>query len=1358
MEEIAASNIWPLATYTKEPADRAEGWLMWANLATLAFTSIIIPTFIPNVYTPVDPKRPAKQPHPEQTASIASLRTFSYLTFIIDAAQKVAHLPASELPPIADYDRAQDLMVHAKPYLSPTSVRKGRHIFFGLIGCYTFEYFKALVAMTFFPIAGFLTPLALNRLLTILESGGKVNTGVKPWFWILMIFFARILNSLSFQYYIVAMARVLTTSESILTQLLFDYSLRVRIKAETSEKEQGGDASASEGRGESKKTTSSFNGRLANLITVDLKNITEARDLLFLFWDTPLEIVGCAVFLYFILGWSAFVGIGLIIILLPVPGWLTSVASRVQDERMKKASTDNRTQTVTESMNVLRMIKMFGWERKIQSRIDERREEELKWLWKARIVNLLMTLVNQVIPSMTMLVTYGTAALVAKIELTSAKVFSSMLLFNNIRMIMMNVNFDLQYFIRGRTSINRLNDFFKQTELLDVYDEDSQATHPASALADEGVIGFRNATFTWDGEPSNSGTETPSRFRLVIPGEIQFAKGKINLIVGPTGSGKTSLLMALLGEMHFSPTHPDSAYNLPRDGGIAFAVQESWVLNQTIRENVLFNSPYDEERYKKVLHQCALEQDLKLFEAGDQTEVGERGLTLSGGQKARLTLARAIYSKAEIVLLDDVLAALDVHTAKWIVNKCFKGDLVQGRTILLVTHNIALTRSLADLIVSVSADNVATSHGQDLWEVLASEPALQAEFKHDEEAIKADEEVIDPESEKKKDKQADGKLILAEEIQEGNVGWKSIAFFLKALGGNHVTLFFVLWMGAGILEFVTRSFSIWFMGYWSRQYELHPIEDVPVLRYMGIYALITLFVIVVFSARDIWLLLGQLRASRTIHKVLSESILGTTLRWLDETPVSRIIQRMTLDIGSVDDTLTRMFGYLQTSSLSMTVALISAVLFVPVFALPGLFIAAFGVYMGSKYLRAQLSIRREMSNSKAPMLAHFNAAAAGLLSLRAYGAQDAYRMELQKRLDNYVRIARTNYDVNRWINTRIDFLGALFTTSLAAYMTYGSTVTAANVGFSLNRASDFCAMVLLVVRIYNEFQAESNSLERIVAYTEVEQEPKPTELGRPPAAWPTNGDLRVENLTARYSKTGPAVLHGLTFSVAAGERIGIVGRTGSGKSSLTLALLRCVITEGDVYFDGLKTSDINLDALRSNITIIPQIPELLSGTLRYNLDPFDEYDDATLNSALKASGLYATQSDSGEGRLTLDTDIASGGSNVSVGQRQIIALARAIIRSSKLLILDEATSAIDHETDSIIQNTLRRELGTDVTVLTVAHRLQSIIDADKILVLDAGRIVEFAPPAELLSEPKGFFKSLCDESGDKEQLYQLAMR
>jgi len=441
----------------------------------------------------------------------------------------------------------------------------------------------------------------------------------------------------------------------------------------------------------------------------------------------------------------------------------------------------------------------------------------------------------------------------------------------------------------------------------------------------------------------------------------------------------------------------------------------------------------------------------------------------------------------------------------------------------------------------------------------------------------------------------------------------------------------------------------------------------------------------------------------------------------------------------------------------MLLHLLGVVFITPLFFLPGILVGLIGTWCGQLYIKAQISVKREMSNARAPVLGHFGAAIGGLTSLRAYGAQDAFRKESMKRVEKYTRIGRSFYNLNRWIGVRIDVIGALFSSSLGTYLVYGGSkgIDASDVGFALTMAVSFSSIILWLVRIYNDFEVQGNSLERIKDYMDIDQEPKSTEAGAPPAYWPASGSIEVKDLCAKYSADGPEVLHSLSFSIKSGERIGVVGRTGSGKSSLTLSLLRCIFTSGTVLFDGIDTSKINLEALRSNITIIPQQPELITGTLRQNLDPFDQTDDATLNDALSAAGLFSLQSETDESRLGLDSPISSGGANLSVGQRQILALARAIIRGSKLLILDEATSAIDYETDNIIQNSIRSELK-NVTLITVAHRLQTIMDADRIMVLKAGNLVEYDTPENLLKKEGGLLHSLVNESPDRDKLYALA--
>ncbi|TFK34746.1 multidrug resistance-associated ABC transporter [Crucibulum laeve] len=1391
-------DVWPLATTTDIPMDISEGKILWVKIAILSVVALVIPLIIPRKYEPIDPKDPMPIPNPELTASILSLQLYTFLDQIILTAYRIPHLSWNQLPPLSDGDRSKHLKEFAFPHLDTFHGAKKRHLFFGLMRVYRWEYSILALTVVVLSFSSFGPPIAINRILTYLETNGT-ETNIRPWFWIMWLFIAPMLNSFSRQWYIFIATRTLVRTEGLLTQLVFEHSLRIRLKAETSKAKASEDGEATvvatpdtasvNGQGSSTNTTlnggssptstikgkdkakpdtkkddgpdkkkrageDNMTGKINNLITTDLSNIVESRDFLIAILYVPLQLILCIVFLYKVLGWSAFVGFSTILILFPIPGWIAKKLQTVQQKKMKK--TDARIQIVSEAVNVLRMVKLFGWEQQMFQRIEEKRKEELYWLWLRKALDLSNGLMNFFITSLTMLVTYGTFTLIMKQQLNASIVFSSMSVFSMLRSQLHRIFYQITNTIQGKVSLDRVNEFLKNTELLDAYTPKSQDHFEIlNSDEDSSNIGFKDAVFSWSTDPDD-GTMTPSSrsFKLRIEGELLFKPGCMNLIIGPTGSGKTSMIMALLGEMHFIPSSPQSWFNLPRKGGVAFAAQESWVQNATIRDNILFGSELDEDRYRKVIRQCALERDLELFEAGDETEVGERGLTLSGGQKARVTLARAIYSSAEIIILDDVLAALDVHTSKWIVEECFKGDLIKGRTILMVTHNIALASSVADFVVSIGLDGTVTSHSSDISLALNIDPQLAREVESDEEKLKKGEEEIAP---AKKETKADGKLIVAEEIVEGRVTWKSVKLFLLGLAGNgRPAIFFTIWLAGMICEELSNNLQVWFLGYWGTQYEHHAQSEVRVSFYLAVYSGITGIIIFFFSVTYMFYVYGSLRASKSIHEKLVGSILGTTLRWLDETPTSRIIARCTQDIRAVDGPVAQTLVAVVELSITFIVKLSVIILYTPVFVFPGLGVAIIGIFAGNIYIKAQMSVKREMSNAKAPLLAHLGASIAGLSSIRAYGAEEQFKVESLKRIDHYSRVARISYNLNRWIAVRIDGLGALFTTALASYLVRRRSASSANIGFSLNLAVDFCTMLLWLVRCYNEFEVQANSLERIQAYVDIEQEPKPTESGKPPAAWPTSGELRVEKLSARYSQTGPKVLHDISFNVQSGERIGVVGRTGSGKSSLTLALLRCILTEGNVFYDGIPTNKLNLDALRSNVTIIPQMPELLSGTLRRNLDPFEQHDDSTLNAALRDAGLFSLQTETDEGRITLDSNIASGGSNLSVGQRQIIALARAIVRKSKVLILDEATSAIDYKTDNIIQKTLRNELGSDVTVLTVAHRLQTIMDSDKIMVLDNGRIVEFDSPKVLLTREDSKLKALVDESGDKDALYEMA--
>ncbi|KAJ3920632.1 P-loop containing nucleoside triphosphate hydrolase protein [Lentinula edodes] len=1360
-------DLFPLATTIKMPPALCKGWLLWLELALLGVAGILIPLLTPREYVPVDPKHPMPKPNPEQTASIFSLGMFFFLDPVIFEAYGVPHLPYERLPPLADIDSIKHLKgIHFR-HLDPFSGAKPQNILVNLVRSFRYEIIILWTLAASSAVVLFGEPAAVNQLLRYLLEGAS-SSMMRVWFWILILFLVTFVDSLLTEWYLRLSLQTVVNLEALLTQLVFEHALRIRVKAEPSSSSIDLDSEAEKGH---KKNNLNLVGKINNLVTTDLTVISDARNCIALISEIPVLLSLYAVFLHNILGWSAFVGICLTIMLAPIPAYISRITRKYQALRMKKS--DARVHVLTDIMNILRMVKLFGWEKRMFWKISEAREEELSLLRKRQYTNLWGSVSNFSIPIVAMAGTYAAYTLIMKQNLTASAVFSSLVVFENLQRY---INAIFMYWTRAlaaKVSLDRFTDFLLDTELLDNHNPSSSSTqalnvgHSNIVESSPDEIGFCNASFSWSS--NTNGTDTPSgrKFILKINDKLSFKRGCLNLITGPTGSGKTSMLHALLGEMHFIRSGPDSFFHLPRHGGVAYAAQESWVQNETIKNNILFASEYNETRYKEVIYACGLERDLELFDAGDDTEVGEKGITLSGGQKARLTLARAVYSSANTLLLDDVLAALDVHTSKWIVEKCFAGELLKDRTIIIVTHNVRLVEPLASSIITMKDGQVYESRFyspapiEDLHETLHNNVDGK-------DLVNAS-----PKGESK----SNGKLVVPEEIQEGHISGNSIKLYISAAGGKHPVLYFATLLAMMVLTQFMGVVQTWFLGFWSSQYEMP--GKVHVAFYLGIYVIMLFFVIILNAGTTGIYISGAIRGSRRIHKQLAEMILGTTIRrvhsqtfvindanvssrWLDKTPTSRIVTRFTQDINAVDTFIPEWARLFLDQTLKLILKLAAIVILSPIFFAPGVLAVVLGYTCARIYLKSQMSVRREMLVAKAPVLGHFGATISGLTSIRAYGAQNMITERLSSRIDRYSRSARIFYNLQRWMALRMHLISALFIALLAWYLVYVQKDSASNTGFSINMGATFTGAIFGWIINMNMLEVIEAfySLERVNSYLQIEQEPKPTAQGTPPAYWPATGELRVDKLCARYSPDGPEVLHQLSFSIKSGERIGVVGRSGSGKSSLALSLLRGIYTTGEVMYDGISTSLMNLDSLRSNVTIIPQVPELISGTLRQNLDPFEEIDDLTLNDTLRSAGLDALQEDMAvnEDKLSLDTVISGGGINLSVGQRQIVALARALVRRSKLLILDEGelTGNTDYKTDNIIQNYLRKELNKDVTLITIAHRLHTIMDYDKIMVLEAGNIVEYGVPSELLTQEDGKFRALIEGSNDKEALYALS--
>ncbi|WVQ74599.1 hypothetical protein IAR50_004200 [Cryptococcus sp. DSM 104548] len=1051
----AYRDIWPLLTFHLEPAD-IQNPITFSRLAILTLAAVVIPLIRPRTYTPVDAANPTPkgEVHPEQTAPWLSYLLFDYMTGLVWKAWKTPALPYDDLHPLADYDRASYLYKTSMATLDPVKRRaqglKSRGLVLSLASVFRREVLIACILSAFSGAFELSSSVGINQLLDYLESDGKGHN-VRPIVWVVFLFMGPTLSSLFMELYIYNATRCLVRAEALLTQLLFDHSLRLRMKDQVEDQKDGeeekesagplitveevdhapdaprgliaaeGDEAEGEGAAlgveepesaqdktdrkaaadaEAKKSKGQgLAGKINVLMAADIEAVCEGRDLALIFVYTPVQLALCVVLLYKILSWSSLVGMLTMFITLPLPGLLTKYNAEYQQQRM--LATDSRVDSITESINALRIIKMFGWEGRIKERVAAKREDELDLIWKRRLMNLAIILLNTLLPVLTMAVTFGVYTLIEKEELTASKVFTSMTVFELIKGHTGMCFWLINESVTAWVSVQRMDKFLHESEMIDEYSQGKMSTivtRPQLEAQDENLIRLVDATFTWE---SQSDKITDETFKLRIE-DATFAKGKVNLITGPTGSGKSSLLKALIGELHFHQ-RDGAFYNLPREGGVSYAAQESWCSADSVRDNILFGSAFDQSRYEKVVRACGLETDMKLFEDGDETEVGEKGITLSGGQKARITLARAVYSKSAVVLLDDIFSALDTLTSRWIVDNLFKGELVKDRTILLVTHHLHLVAPVADFIITLNEDGTVQSQGAVNEHALPEEDAPESEAPPTAELQGKNADA----SQRTAEKKAASKLVKDEEKSEGRISKHAFITFFRMFGGP---VFWLTYFGLLFGGQAMSSFQTYWLGRWARAYdESTDAHLVSVSYYLGLYFVFVLIGVVMGGASAILFYLGCTRAAREMHRRLVDSIFGAYMRFMDTTPVGRIISRFTKDIKSIDGPFTETFDTVADVTAGLILKIAVVVSLVPLFSIPAVTIGALGGFMGEMYIHGQLSVKREMSNAKSPLFSHFSAAFNGIVSIRAYGAEEQMRLEAQRRADKYSRAATCLY-------------------------------------------------------------------------------------------------------------------------------------------------------------------------------------------------------------------------------------------------------------------------------------------------------------------------------------------------------------
>lgn len=821
--------------------------------------------------------------------------------------------------------------------------------------------------------------------------------------------------------------------------------------------------------------------------------------------------------------------------------------------------------------------------------------------------------------------------------------------------------------------------------------------------------------------------------------------------MGQVGAGKSSLLSALLGEMERIEG------TAQRKGLVAYVSQQAWIQNSTLQENILFGSVLNRSSYERVLDACALLPDLEQLPFGDQTEIGERGVNISGGQKQRVSLARAVYSNADLYLLDDPLSAVDIHVGNHLFEKVIgSSGLLKNKTRILVTHNLTLLPQ-ADLVVVMEDGRIAEVGS---YKELLSKSANFAELiltfggRQENEEVLPMSEPYPKGGDKKNDKvflkkrqhwegkDVDAFSMKKEKVATGTMKMSVVWNYLQAFGW--------LWMWLTISAYLGQNVTaigqnVW-LSMWTTEVKQTDFTEWKHLRNhkFGIYGLLGFTQGLLVCCGSYVLTRGSLCASRALHRQMLDNVLRLPLQYFETNPVGQIINRFTKDMFIVD---IRFHYYLRTW-LNCTLDVIGTILIV-VFASP-LFIVVV-IPLGYLYFTIQRyyisssrQIRRLNGASHTPIISHFSETLLGVSTIRAFGHQERFINQNKDVINENLVCFYNNVISNRWLAVRLEFLGnvMVFCSAVLA-VSAGNKVDSATVGLSISYALNITQSLNFWVRKACEIETNGISIERICEYTKIDKEAPWILSNRPPVGWPKEGIIEFVGYKVRYRPDLSLALQDVSFQTQREEKIGIVGRTGAGKSTLTNCLFRIIERAGGkIIIDGIDISTLGLHDLRSNLNIIPQDPVLFSGTLQSNLDPLGRHSNLELWEALELCDLKNFVQSLPKKLLH---QISEDGENLSVGQRQLICLARALLRKTKVLILDEATASVDMETDNIVQSTIRKEFH-NCTVLTIAHRLHSIMDSDRVLVLDAGRIAEFDTPRSLLKK-KGMFYKMVVEAG-----------